>query len=376
MAGKTASTPTAASPTTTAVPPARRQSHASRIVSGRPTTSKACSTPPPVSSRTAAAGSAARASTACVAPRASASSSTAGSRSTATIAPAPASTRPAMTCCPTPPQPTTAARSPMRGRATLRTAPMPGHRAAAEQRGLPQRHVDRQRHDAGGGDDGALGEARDREAVLQRRPVRQRQARGAVHQRAAHAGVARRPAQRRAPGAAGTAGAAGRDHAEHDAIAGRDVHDALADGLDRARALVPEHHRPAPVAETPVGEVQVGVADAAGRDAHEHLARLGRGQLDVLDPDVARARAVRPPSCHPPALERVQVGRDAEPGARRRGDRAVGGDLDDRRQQPVAPLGRPGRRVVRHLDERARRDRRASGAGCRRGRSRSTTCAG
>ena len=79
----------------------------------------------PVSSRTSAAGSPARASTACVAPRASESSSIAGSRSTATIVPAPASTRPAMTCWPTPPQPTTAALSPMRGRATLRTAPMP-----------------------------------------------------------------------------------------------------------------------------------------------------------------------------------------------------------------------------------------------------------
>ena len=125
MAGKAASTPTAARPTTTAVPPARRQSQASRIVSGRPTTSKACSAPPPVSSRTAAAGSDSRASTACVAPRASESSSMAGSRSTATITPAPASTRPEMTCWPTPPQPITAARSPIRTFATLRTAPMP-----------------------------------------------------------------------------------------------------------------------------------------------------------------------------------------------------------------------------------------------------------
>ena len=251
-----------------------------------------------------------------------------------------------MTCCPTPPQPTTAARSPMRGRATLRTAPMP---VTAPQPSSAACHSGTSTVSGttpAAATTVALREAGDREAVLQRRPVRQRQARCAVHQRAAHPGLARRPAQRRAPRAAGAAGAAGRDHAEHDAIAGCDVRDALADGLDRAGSLVPEHHRPAPVAETPVGQVQVGVADAAGRDAHEHLARLRRAPARRPRRGRRPARAGRPPSCHPPALERVQVGRDAEPGARRRRDRAVGGDLHDARAaasraaRPTRPAGR------------------------------------
>jgi hypothetical protein len=64
------------------------------------------------------------------------------------------------------------------------------------------------------------------------------------------------------------------------------VHDPLADGFHGAGALVPEHHRPASVAETAVGQVHVGVADAGGGDADEHLAGLGRRERDVLDADV------------------------------------------------------------------------------------------
>ena len=179
-----------------------------------------------------------------------------------------------MTCCPTPPQPITAALSPMRGRATLRTAPMPvtapQPSSAACHSGTPGASGTT----PAGGHDGALGEARDREGVLQRRAVRQREPRGPVHQRAAEARIAGRAAERRPPRAAGAARAARRDHAEDDAVAGRDVHDALADGLDRPGALVPEHHRPAALAEAAGGEVHVGVADARSGDAHLHLAGL------------------------------------------------------------------------------------------------------
>ena len=202
-------------------------------------------------------------------------------------APAPARTRPAMTCWPTPPQPITAALSPIRGRATLRTAPMPVTAPQPSSAACQSGTLGGQRDDAAGGHDGALGEARDGEAMLQGGAVGQRQARGAVHERAAEAGIARRPAERRPPRPACAAGAARGDHAEHDAVARRDVDDALADLLDGAGALVPEHHRPAPGAEAAGGEMDVGVADAGRRDAHQHLAGFRRRERHLLDADVA-----------------------------------------------------------------------------------------
>ncbi len=67
------------------------------------------------------------------------------------------------------------------------------------------------------------------------------------------------------------------------AVAGGDVRDARADRLDDAGALVPEHDRPAAVAQVALGEVQVGVAHARSRHAHEHLVVLGRVQQQPLD---------------------------------------------------------------------------------------------
>ena len=69
----------------------------------------------------------------------------------------------------------------------------------------------------------------------------------------------------------------------HDVVAGRDVGDALADGLDDARALVPEHRRRVARRVGARGRVEVGVADAAGLEAHEHLAGLRLGQVDLRD---------------------------------------------------------------------------------------------
>ena len=60
-----------------------------------------------------------------------------------------------------------------------------------------------------------------------------------------------------------------------DVIAGRDRGDALADALDHARALVAEHGRRVAGRVGAGGGVEVGVADAAGDEANEHLARLG-----------------------------------------------------------------------------------------------------
>ena len=70
-------------------------------------------------------------------------------------------------------------------------------------------------------------------------------------------------------------------------VARRDVIDPVADRLDNPRALVTEDHRPASVAELAVGEPHVGVTHAGCGDADEHLVRLRRIELHVLDRDGA-----------------------------------------------------------------------------------------
>ena len=57
---------------------------------------------------------------------------------------------------------------------------------------------------------------------------------------------------------------------------------ALADRLDGAAALVAEHARRVAGRVGAGRRVEVGVADAAGEQAHEHLAGTGPGELDVL----------------------------------------------------------------------------------------------
>ena len=64
-------------------------------------------------------------------------------------------------------------------------------------------------------------------------------------------------------------------------VAHRDAPDARADRLDDPRALVPEHRR-APRLGGAVDRVEVGVADAARMQAHEHLARPRRRQLELV----------------------------------------------------------------------------------------------
>ena len=58
--------------------------------------------------------------------------------------------------------------------------------------------------------------------------------------------------------------------------------DALAAALDDAGALVAEHRRRVAGGIDPRGGVHVGVTDPAGDQPHEHLARAGLGQLDLL----------------------------------------------------------------------------------------------
>ena len=75
--------------------------------------------------------------------------------------------------------------------------------------------------------------------------------------------------------------ALGREERDH-RVADRDVLDALADRLDDPGALVAEHGGRVAGRVGAGGGVEVGVADAAGHEPHQHLARLGVGELDLL----------------------------------------------------------------------------------------------
>ena len=68
----------------------------------------------------------------------------------------------------------------------------------------------------------------------------------------------------------------------HDVVALGERGHALADALDHARALVPEHRRRVAARVGARGGVEVGVADAARLEADEHLARPGLGEVDLL----------------------------------------------------------------------------------------------
>ena len=114
-----------------------------------------------------------------------------------------------------------------------------------------------------------------------------REARGAVGQVAEPLLVADRDA---AVGAVAEAvdalpalGGEERDHV----VAGRDERDAVTDALDDAGALVAEHAGRVAGRVGAGGGVEVGVADAAGGEPDEHLARLRLGEVDLLDDERA-----------------------------------------------------------------------------------------
>jgi hypothetical protein len=77
--------------------------------------------------------------------------------------------------------------------------------------------------------------------------------------------------------------AALRREQREDAIADGDAVDAVADGLDDAGALVAENGGRVARRVRARGGVEVGVAHAAGLEAHEHLAGPGLGEVDLLD---------------------------------------------------------------------------------------------
>ena len=95
--------------------------------------------------------------------------------------------------------------------------------------------------------------------------------------------LADREAEVRQRAAAVDALAALRREQRHDVVADRERVDALAERLDDARALVAEHRRRVARRVDARGRVEVGVADPAGDQAHQHLARARLGEVDVLD---------------------------------------------------------------------------------------------
>ena len=67
-----------------------------------------------------------------------------------------------------------------------------------------------------------------------------------------------------------------------DVVARRDVAHAFADTLDDAGTLVAEHGRRVAGRVGAGGGVEVGVADAAGDEPHQHLACLRLGEVELL----------------------------------------------------------------------------------------------
>src|SRR5581483_1314628 len=67
-----------------------------------------------------------------------------------------------------------------------------------------------------------------------------------------------------------------------DVIADAERRHAVTDTFDDTRALVSQYGRRVSRRVDAGGGVEVGVADAAGDDAHEHLARARLGELEVL----------------------------------------------------------------------------------------------
>ena len=159
------------------------------------------------------------------------------------------------------------------------------HRAPDHARDV-ERRVGRDLDRARLADERVLGEAADAHAAVDDLAVAG-EAGGAVEERGRER-LALVDALRRLRTRAPVATTARGDRREHDLVADRQQLDAVADRVDDARRLVPEHLRA--VAE-PTGEDRVvGVADAAVVHAHPHLTGRGIGDVDLVD--LERARAV------------------------------------------------------------------------------------
>ncbi len=151
-----------------------------------------------------------------------------------------------------------------------------GEDGAAEQGGVGERDAVGAGQHAAGVHHGLLGERGDVQTGVQIGAVVDA---AGVDVRGAGQGVGAQPDLTER---AGVAGAAGRGPVEDDGVAGGEVGDALADGDDRAGALVAED-RGERHAHGAVGQGQVGVADPGGGEPHPDLPRAGLRQLDAGD---------------------------------------------------------------------------------------------
>ena len=127
----------------------------------------------------------------------------------------------------------------------------------------------------GGGYDRLLGERGDVQAGMEVRAVGGAgvDVGGAVERVGAQPDLAER---------AGVATSAGRSPVEDDPVAGRDMGDPVADGHDRARALVTEDGGDGH-AHGAVGQGEVGVADPGGGEPDADLAGAWVREVDVGD---------------------------------------------------------------------------------------------
>ena len=156
-----------------------------------------------------------------------------------------------------------------------------GHDATSDQSGPVERHVLVDLHQAVLVGEDLLGEARQVEELPHRLAVLGQPLRPGR----SPLGVGRRAQGRAARQALLTVAAEHRQAGDH-VVAGLDVADLIADRLDDARGLVPQHAR-GRVDVLALGEVKVAVAHAGGRGAHEHLMGTGLVDGDVLDLELA-----------------------------------------------------------------------------------------
>src|SRR5262245_3776115 len=356
-----ASTPSGASPTTTAVPPQRIASQASRMVSGRPTTSKAKSAPSTVSARIASTALPADvASTTCVAPCARASSSFSGTRSTAMIGEAPARRAAAITWRPTPPYPRTATASPPWTFATFATAPAPvttpQPRSAACHSGSSS--------GIRTAPPAATTVYSEKHAV--RRPCWSVVPSGRRRRLVPSMSIPVTPCSATTSQRFGFPARQYR----HERHAGTKHSATWSPGATCVSSEPTPSHPPAP--RGPGGRATSRDRGRRPRGGRPNgTRRRRRCEREPRSPSADRARPPRPrragpgdgeprrvcASADPVLLQRVEVRNHAQPRTGRRSDRPVVADLDRRRQQPVPALRRPARRVVRNLEIRRLRER-------------------
>ena len=203
---------------------------------------------------------------------------------------APASRQPITAPSPTSPQPKTTHVEPALDPGRVERGADPGRETAGERRAPVERRLRAHLRERDLRHHRVLGERRGAHEVAQRLTVA-RQARGAVGQVAEPLLVADRDAAIGAIAEAVHALPALRREQRDHVIAGRDERDAVADALDDTGALVAENARRIAGRVGAGGGVEVGVADAAGGEPHEHLAGLRLGEIDLLDDE----RPVRTP---------------------------------------------------------------------------------